>query len=61
MAKHSMWLTVRVSGATQEELAQHMGIPPSTFSRIIRGLRPPPDDFETQLAAAIGAVSAEVA
>ena len=41
---------IQRSTTTQEKLAQAIGYEPSLFSRIIRGLRPMPDGFETKVA-----------
>ena len=42
-------LLIRQSGITQERVAIEMGIDPSMLSRIVRGLRPAPNDFESKL------------
>ena len=42
-----------LSGFTQERVALASGYEPSLFSRILRGLRPEPPDFEARVTAAL--------
>ena len=41
------------SGVTQEQLAITAGYDPTLFSRILRGLRPMPDGFESRVMATL--------
>ena len=40
-------------GVSQERVALAAGYEPSVFSRILRGLRPEPEDFERRVTAAL--------
>ena len=44
---------ISLSGLTREAVAVEAGIHPSVLSRVLRGLRPPPRDFESRVNAAI--------
>ena len=46
------------AGATQEQIAHVMRMESSLFSRILRGLRPMPPNFETDVLAALDRVVA---
>ena len=41
------------SGQSQERLALEIGMNPTLFSRILRGLRPEPEDFARRVTAAL--------
>ena len=47
---------VRQSPASQEQVAQEAGYPVTAFSRMLRGLRRRPDDFEDRVYAALDAL-----
>ena len=40
-------------GISQERVALEIGVDPTLFSRILRGLRPMPEDFEEQVMEAL--------
>ena len=44
---------VTLSSTSQERIAREAGYEPSVFSRILRGLRPEPPDFEPRVTAAL--------
>ena len=46
------------AGVTQEQIAQAMGIEPTLFSRILRGLRPMPEGFEQRIHATLDRLEA---
>ena len=45
---------IRQSPFSQERVAITAGYDPALFSRYLRGLRKPPDDFEERVATALG-------
>ena len=49
---------IALAGTTQERVAQAVGIEPSLFSRILRGLRQPPEGFESRVRAALDRMEA---
>ena len=46
------------SPLTQERFAKDLGIEPTLFSRILRGLRPMPEGFEARVTAALDRLEA---
>ena len=49
---------IALNGVSQEGVAREAGYEPSLFSRILRGLRPEPDDFEARVTAALDRLEA---
>lgn len=48
-------------GLTQRELAQQMGVPPTTLSTWLTGAHPPPSDLARRIAEALGVDPAQLA
>ena len=49
---------IALSGLTQDAVAAQAGIHPSALSRVLRGLRPPPQGFEKRVNAALDVLEA---
>ena len=47
-----------LSGLTQERVAREAGYDPTLFSRMLRGLRPEPPDFEARVGQALDRLEA---
>ena len=53
MSREHVRQRIAVNRLSQEGVARAAGYEPSAFSRILRGLRPEPPDFEARVTAAL--------